>query len=66
MALGITLITFIATVCLLMVVVYAASPQGVDVARRLSRVLNPPTVEKKIWSARRNRRPRAFWFRSGN
>src|ERR1700722_1960013 len=44
MLLAVATITFLATVCFLMVVVYVSSPQGVDVARRLARVLNPPSV----------------------
>ena len=41
----VTLVTFLVTVCFLMVLVYASTPQGVDVARRLSRALNPPASE---------------------
>ncbi|MGD0906273.1 MAG: type II secretion system F family protein [Candidatus Acidiferrales bacterium] len=40
-----TLVVFLATVGVLMALVYASTPQGVDVARRLSRVLNPPASE---------------------
>lgn len=39
------LVVFLATFCILMVLVYASTPQGVDVARRLSRALSPPATE---------------------
>ena len=38
-------ITFLVTVCVLMILVYASGPQVVDIARRLSGVMSPPASE---------------------
>ena len=41
-------ITFLATVCILMILVYASGPQVIDVGRRLSRVLRPGVTDREI------------------
>jgi len=41
-------ITFLATVCILMILVYASGPQVIDVGRRLSRVLRPGATDREI------------------
>jgi tight adherence protein C len=41
-------ITFLATVCILMILVYASGPQVIDMGRRLSRVLRPGVTDREI------------------
>jgi tight adherence protein C len=40
-------ITFLVTICVVMVLMYAFSPQAVDMRRRLSRVLRPPALAQE-------------------
>jgi tight adherence protein C len=45
------LLTFFATVCILMVVVYATGPQVVDIAERLTGVMKPPVSDLELEAA---------------